>query len=438
MKKFFLLLFFIFGSKGFSQVQKRILVEYKPQSNFIQYVSNIAIYNKDNKQLFEDRYSHLDIGVTGGKNAINLVNVSDFDFPLKFTLVGNTLYTDNCNEKKIINYSLNNYSYDVSDFLNACGTTAELSTFSLANPTNNVGYCDNILISKQKLSSFYYRKPLTTEWIDISTVVPSALTTNGTGFDLNINLSDIPDLVDYNGPLNIKGAYTVEGLYDSEVSTTEGEIGYINLHSETLETNIITYNIIPCSPKLVGIPATEQTSCVYYNDGKLFCSFERPLDVHKNEYFLLTLIDPNDSTKLYGSKYVYPKDMGGSKTYVWTGLSAGTYKLRYQTYQNNGTKPASDETSLLPFTVTTPKKLMFSIALTAPKCYTDKGEMTITATGGTPPYFYFLNDETKTQFENFHTEATGLHKGSQTITKPDGIYKIKVTDTNGCIEKPIP
>ena len=352
-----------------------------------------------------------DIIIGSAGCSIYIQNQFDDDYKYCFSYVtdepSEIIFMENINTSNLCGYIRKTMPYNKKTFqanyFMGCFADSDIMGIHLPPPGPNNSRCIEDVINLSSGWNWQYRYN-GTDWVSFPE-----------DFQMSRGISfKIKDLLGYDGKAKI-----------------DFRTGY-----ETQFTNFITYNIIPCSPKLVDTPATEQTSCIYNNDGKLFCSFERPLNVSINEYFLLTLIDPNDPTKLYGSKYVYSKDMGDSKTYVWTDLSAGTYKLRYQTYQNNGTKPASDETSLLPFTVTAPKKLTFSIALTDPRCYTDKGDITITATGGTPPYFYFLNDGTKTQFENSHTtDAAGLHKGIQTIIKPTGTYIIKVIDNKECIEK---
>jgi hypothetical protein len=202
-------------------------------------------------------------------------------------------------------------------------------------------------------------------------------------------------------------------------------------------TQILVYTVIPCSPALVEDPKSVELNCYYSKDGTTMLNFERGLAIGEafaNISLEKNIIDKNGTLTTISVGYIFEKLT--LKQYALKELISGDYTFRYQTkIVINGKEHISTVVSTK-FTVKIPSELKWKIKSTNPKCHGDKGEILIEATGGTPPYFYSLNDGTKTQFENSHTtDAAGLHKGIQTIIKPAGSYVIKVIDNKECIEK---
>lgn len=203
--------------------------------------------------------------------------------------------------------------------------------------------------------------------------------------------------------------------YDKK-TTIHFQTGY-----KTQFTNIITYNIIPCSPKIESISDKNFTSCIYSKDGNLDIQFDR--DLAKNESFLFNFYT-TDNALIHNPPVSYDKN---TRKYTFSGLAQGDYYLKYQTFI--GEQQASINEKPYPiFTISPPSKFKFDIIETQPTCYKEQGIIKIQASGGTPPYYYSINNGATIPFENPLTSY-------QNINKPDGIYSIKVTDNKGCIEK---
>lgn len=204
---------------------------------------------------------------------------------------------------------------------------------------------------------------------------------------------------------------------------------------QTQFTNIVSYNIIPCSPNLVGIPAAEQTSCIYSSDGKVTFTFN---DLKLGEEF---------ETTLYNGKVLVPSNFKSiSETqYTFTDLTPGDYKLKYNTklmVDGVVTHSTVDSTT---FKIDIPKALGWSAKPINPICHGDKGEILLEALGGTPPYYYIIGKEdtnkvmqfdenTKVQFEPLNAAVTSLTIKDLSLIA----LAIKVIDSKKCIEIPPP
>lgn len=203
--------------------------------------------------------------------------------------------------------------------------------------------------------------------------------------------------------------------YDKK-TTIHFQTGY-----KTQFTNIITYDIIPCSPKIESISDKNFTSCIYSKDGNLDIQFDR--DLAKNESFLFNFYT-TDNALIHNPPVSYDKN---TRKYTFSGLAQGDYYLKYQTFIG-GQQASINEKPYPKFTISPPSQFKFDIIETQPACYKEQGIIKIQASGGTPPYYYSINNGATIPFENPLT-------GYQNINKPDGIYSIKVTDNKGCIEK---
>lgn len=199
------------------------------------------------------------------------------------------------------------------------------------------------------------------------------------------------------------------------------------------------YYIIPCSPHLAGVPVISKSTCFENHDAKVTFSFDR--DLQDKEYFLLNLmtVTTNGIPIPPQVKYVY-KDSYLDRKIAFTGLDSGTFYLRYQTFQEGNPTPFSDNNSDQ-FTIDPVTPLTFSVKADNPRCNNDKVDITIVASGGTPPYFYDdLNGETEivnqvSQIKRIQFDTADINKTTVIIQQVDlKEYNIKVTDANQCIE----
>ena len=428
MKKIITFFLLCISLNSYSQKPKNILLEYNPQSAFLQFVSEVSIHNKNNVLIYGDSYTHVNsvsYNNAIGKKTATLINLNDSDYPLKFSLRGETLYTDNCNENKNIEFTLEKYNSTGSESLFACTASADIGAFSLENPeiNDNISSCDVININNKKITNYYYKHPISGEWIDIYTVAPNAIVYNTMNTnDLNLRINEVPDLKNYYGPLFLKGSYTVDGLYNEFVTTLEGDAGPINVYSKTFETNAIIYNITPCTPKITTTSSQNSTSCSYANDGAVTFTFERELQ--DGEQYEMALMYENGAAVLDGNKTITKDFMTTPTKYTWTNLPAKKYILTYYTKKTVGNKEyLSNPAIQKSFTISSPTLFSFSAIETQPKCFGERGAITITATGGTAPYYYYLNDDPKMEFTS-----------PKTIEVIAGNNSIKVEDNKNCID----
>ncbi|TDD99675.1 T9SS type B sorting domain-containing protein [Flavobacterium cellulosilyticum] len=112
---------------------------------------------------------------------------------------------------------------------------------------------------------------------------------------------------------------------------------------------------------------------------------------------------------------IFSSGPDSSNTYHFNNLNPGQYDYTIST--DDGC------TTNLSATIVEPAVIKATSALTKPLTCTD-GEITVTPTGGTPPYSYFVN-------------STTVFQGTPQIIvtnplPPGGIYTIKVVDSNNC------
>ena len=107
------------------------------------------------------------------------------------------------------------------------------------------------------------------------------------------------------------------------------------------------------------------------------------------------------------------------------------YSVKYQA-RLNGSPMGTLKTTQQPFQYLDPVKMQFKITgQTQPTCFgAQDGTIDIEIVSGQEPYKFYVDNvlTTATQIDNLHYKINGL-KASSTG------YKIKVTDTNDCIEK---
>ncbi|MCD0469153.1 hypothetical protein [Flavobacterium sp. JAS] len=188
---------------------------------------------------------------------------------------------------------------------------------------------------------------------------------------------------------------------------------------KTKFTNTVTYDIIPCSPNLVGEPLKVNTLCSYSNDGKVTFTFDR--DIANNERFSLNIFDITIPTKprLVDEINIYSTGFPDRK-FTYSGLAKGDYFLRYQTFIGAQETSTADSP---PFTISNPSVFSFRALESAPNCHDDFGTINIIPSDGTPPYYYKINTDPEIEF------TTAI-----TIQKKSGDYSIKVRDSKNCID----
>jgi hypothetical protein len=231
------------------------------------------------------------------------------------------------------------------------------------------------------------------------------------------------------------------------------EVWYTKLGARADErSERFSYQYIKCAPNVNDTSLTPAT-CSYIEDGSVILTFDRPLfdnstpttdDDEKFIYYgVLKSDNSNFPEKKDGETSGYTiKKINATQVQI-TGLPHNTYTFYYQTQVMIGGKAyLTDKTSTPSFTIA-PDPLTFAITPPDnPKCFNNPGAITITASGGTPPYFYDDLENAKETINGVEVTkriqfaVTNNNATSVTIPNLDPkIYTIKVTDNSNCIEK---
>ncbi|MFW0736263.1 hypothetical protein [Flavobacterium sp. T12S277] len=188
---------------------------------------------------------------------------------------------------------------------------------------------------------------------------------------------------------------------------------------------IVTYNIIPCSPRLDHTSDPNYTTCSYSN-GSVTFTFSRPLETAKGEKFLFNRVPVGNGNPSSATSEEPEVEKISALSYKWKNIPAGVYNFKYQTQFGNNTP--STVSPVTKFEIKQRTALTFTATAVQPVCSTDEKGILITATGGSNSYYYLLDGEPLAQKHAF----TSPHTIKITI---DGAHKVIVVDDSDCIEK---
>jgi hypothetical protein len=208
----------------------------------------------------------------------------------------------------------------------------------------------------------------------------------------------------YRGPLHIKS--DMESFYANP--------------KVTMQSKVITFNIIGCSPALDGQPIPENTKCKFQSTGSAVIKFKTPLITGEKILFNLFKDGAFDKSLFVAKEQII------NNTYTWTGLAEGTYYIKYQSQAiGDGTTLITGNTAIVTdsFPIKSPDALTSTIKDLQPECFNGQGAIQISAFGGTSPYYYKINADPEVEF----TTAV-------TIPKNSGNYTITVRDSQNCID----
>jgi hypothetical protein len=191
-------------------------------------------------------------------------------------------------------------------------------------------------------------------------------------------------------------------------------------------TNILPFDISPCTPKIVSTSAPNLTKCTYSNDGAVTFTFERELQ--DGEQYEMALLYENGRAVLDGNKTIPKDSMTTPTTYTWNNLEAENYQLTYYITKKVGTTVYPNSPALRnSFTISPAPELQFSVSGVNPLCHNDTVELVIHVTGGTGPYRFYLDNIEKFPVQ----EIEGFYHLKNLLPKS---YDVKVTDANNCID----
>lgn len=329
--------------------------------------------------------------VTEGSNTTdNVVTAYTFfyvtDNPTKIVCSSRTAGNkdgSDCTLSKTIAY--NKETFD-SDFFGGCIGDADMMGIYLPQPSNS-NVCKNDVITLTRGWNWQY------------------------SYD-GVNWSNFPS--NYQAKRAISFTMATLGGYEGKTHL------YIKTGYNTTFTDFIIYDIIPCPPGLIETPVVTSTTCVNNNDGKVVFTYDRDLDLAKNERFVFTFF------KQPGDIVVATPDLSidnVNRKLNFSGLAPGNYSIKYQTFISNqptSTNPAPDPS----FTIPSATAVTFHVTEIQPACFNEKGKIKLTASGGTGIYFYKIDSDPEVQF----TSPTGE------INVSYGQHSIKVRDTNSCID----
>jgi hypothetical protein len=343
------------------------------------------------------------------------------DFPLTLHSVGKFFLksysgTDSqiCYNSQIEeDYNVLSYEYGAQRQVNGCsvGGITVYSPNILIKPNAPFGVCENI--TQTGCSKYYYSKT-GTSWVELP--IQSGSKT------LNFVVKNIPDLgQSYSGNLFIKGDFTIDNLYDNNTV----------LPAVSLPSNIITYSIVPCPPKLDPniLPNPKGETCYDKKDGEVTFTFDRPLETDERFLFTFNPIGaPTAITSAYSDNTNMVEKIS-SLEYKLIKITPRTYNFKYQTQFNNDT-PSSPVVGP-DFTIIQKAALKFTATPTQPSCSIGNGSVTIVANGGTAPYYYILDNAV----ENINGQVVPKKiLITNPIQLPSGNHNIKVVDWNECIQ----
>ncbi|WP_264529652.1 hypothetical protein [Flavobacterium sp. N502540] len=195
-------------------------------------------------------------------------------------------------------------------------------------------------------------------------------------------------------------------------------------------TNIVSYTIIGCSPELAEKkPTTTAVECSNTATGSVTLKFMSPLKTDNKFLFNLFRANPVAPGTGFIKSIDASEEETKNKTYTWNGIAAGTYTIKYQAQSTSDTGDKVGLSAIVTdvFTIEEKTPLTFTATAVMPNCSTDPKGILITASGGTPPYYYLLNGEPLAQKHAFTNPYT------IPITT-DGDHKVIVLDSFGCTE----
>ncbi|MEL1255894.1 hypothetical protein AAEO57_19020 [Flavobacterium sp. DGU38] len=276
-------------------------------------------------------------------------------------------------------------------------------------------------------------------WINVPEyIVKNGVSTKNTSYNTPKLTASIDEIIGLNHKdFYNKIIYFQLGL-DLNAHLDPHGMPYRNITYASLDYGVL---YLKCAPVVDGDIIVKAPDCSYQNITEIKIPFDRDLEEGEElrDMSLYNDITPGTPVKTINTSVTYT-----NKTFYFpvddvTLISKANYQIKYVAYKND--KPRALEISNF-FTYSAPPALTFKINAENPVCNNDKVDITIEASGGTPPYYYdHLNGETeiidgvsqvkRIRFDSSDITRTTVELKDLELKK----YNIKVTDTNKCIEQ---
>ena len=280
--------------------------------------------------------------------------------------------------------------------------------------------------------------------------------------DNEITWTDVPNKIVNGVTINdtkVSNFTMYDVLGDDHINYFRDIYFRIGYPGRPFSANTIKINYIPCAPLLTDIDYAGP-NCSGDVIQKLDLYFKDALDSSKNEslYQLYVRETANNTGIIKTTPFMLVSDAtypSANKVYSYSNFSSFSplengreYEIIYQTQVKHPTDPNPSIKILRgvfigpkPFTYREPEPLTFKIKADNPACHDGKVDIIIEADGGTLPYFYDdLNGETEIinnvpRIKRIQFDPSDKNKTTVTIQQIElKEYKIKVTDSNDCIE----
>lgn len=434
----FLTLFLIVMSKSYSQDATgncKILIETVNYGNVHASSNDVKLYDKDGKTLY--------FGNTRKTKRYSLINLNYNLFPLSYEFAGRYVVVPECRESIKNRFDLINYNNDMFFEGSVCEGSGAIYSFNLPNDNHSYGVCDDIIIKKRSIEGLKYQYSIDNlNWSDFPS---NCINLIGDQYVLKFKVLEILG-EEFLGNIKIKGIIRKkdianEGLTVQMDTRNDNTITLV----DQFETNIVTYDILPCPPLINNIIAAN-AKC---SDSKGSVKLQFNRNLKNGEYVNFLIYDKNKpSSPAFDIKNVQAFVSNGSTfDYEILGLAPSTYFVNYQVFKGDPNKPTVDKNSS-DFTINAPTPVTFSTTQTNVSCHGEKtGSITVTAAGGSGKYSFskdggvsWQNPEVGNNANDFAFNGLGaetyriLVKDSNECLAPAGIKNVIITQTEKALQ----
>lgn len=196
-----------------------------------------------------------------------------------------------------------------------------------------------------------------------------------------------------------------------------------------IPSNVVVFQYMESAPQIRREGTSINTTCYDTADGEFRLYFDRALDASEEEHININVLDTNTHSPI--ATYDDIRQLEADYSYTLTGLPIGDYEIKITGKKNNKVTYSETQTKAPTFSIARFEPVDFSMSKTDVWCYlgTD-GQIQLQASGGTGSgYAYQVNDGA---WVDFTTSQATTHTIENLV---EGIYRLKVRDSNGCEAK---